>query len=165
MTGSVSDSHPPRSPLLDATAGALAGCISRLVIGPLDVLKIRFQVQLEPIGTRAQKAAIQQVASKYTGIGQALKTIAAEEGIQVCSSQQPNLCSRRSSSLPTLLRISMPACIFILRHRLSLQCVNLHVDLDRFRLSFGMDRSPGVLKLIHAGGVLSGSWYRRVMPL
>ena len=121
MTDSASGSHPPRSPLLDATAGALAGCISRLVIGPLDVLKIRFQVQLEPIGTTAQKAAIQQVASKYTGIGQALKTIAAEEGIQVCSSEQ-NCVPRRSSSQPTLLCISMPVCIFhAVSHWLSLR--------------------------------------------
>ena len=85
MTGSALESHSPRNPLLDATAGALAGCISRLVIGPLDVLKIRFQVQLEPIGTAAQKAAARHAASKYTGIGQALKVIAAEEGIQVGS--------------------------------------------------------------------------------
>lgn len=85
MTGSALESPPARSPLLDATAGALAGCISRLVIGPLDVLKIRFQVQLEPIGTAAQKAAARHAASKYTGIGQALKLIAAEEGIQVGS--------------------------------------------------------------------------------
>lgn len=83
MTVTASTSDKPRQAGLDAVAGALAGCISRLVIGPLDVLKIRFQVQLEPISTAAQRAAARQVASKYTGIGQALKTIVAEEGIQV----------------------------------------------------------------------------------
>jgi hypothetical protein len=36
--------------LLDAAAGAAAGCVSRVAVGPLDVIKIRFQVQLEPIG-------------------------------------------------------------------------------------------------------------------
>ena len=32
-----------------ATAGAVAGAVSRLLVSPLDVLKIRFQLQLEPI--------------------------------------------------------------------------------------------------------------------
>ena len=31
---------------LDATAGAIAGCVARLVVQPLDVLKIRFQVHM-----------------------------------------------------------------------------------------------------------------------
>ena len=30
---------------MDALAGAISGCISRIVVGPLDVIKIRFQVQ------------------------------------------------------------------------------------------------------------------------
>ena len=30
--------------LIDAAAGAIAGCISRSVTSPLDVIKIRFQV-------------------------------------------------------------------------------------------------------------------------
>ena len=30
--------------LIDALAGAISGCISRVVVGPLDVIKIRFQV-------------------------------------------------------------------------------------------------------------------------
>ena len=30
--------------VLDAAAGAAAGCVARFVVGPLDVLKIRFQV-------------------------------------------------------------------------------------------------------------------------
>mmetsp|Transcript_24736 Transcript_24736/g.53952 ORF Transcript_24736/g.53952 Transcript_24736/m.53952 type:complete len:375 (+) Transcript_24736:90-1214(+) len=63
---------------VDATAGALAGCIARFLVGPLDVIKIRFQVQLEPI--KNPSAAHQ--ASKYTGFTQALATILREEGIQ-----------------------------------------------------------------------------------
>jgi solute carrier family 25 thiamine pyrophosphate transporter 19 len=60
----------------NAMAGALAGCIARFVVGPLDVLKIRFQVQLEPIATSGVK-------SKYTSLHQALVTIVKEEGIRV----------------------------------------------------------------------------------
>lgn len=63
--------------VLDASAGALAGCIARFVTGPLDVIKIRFQVQLEPIKGAAG------VQSKYTGFAQALTTILKEEGITV----------------------------------------------------------------------------------
>lgn len=65
---------------LDATAGAIAGCISRVVVGPLDVVKIRFQVQIEPIVNGQISKA---VASKYTGFGQALWAILKEEGVQV----------------------------------------------------------------------------------
>ncbi len=32
--------------VLDALAGATAGCIARFVVGPLDVLKIRFQASM-----------------------------------------------------------------------------------------------------------------------
>jgi solute carrier family 25 thiamine pyrophosphate transporter 19 len=62
-----------------ATAGALAGCIARFATGPLDVIKIRFQVQLEPL------QAIGGAASKYTGFVQAFGTILREEGVQVRS--------------------------------------------------------------------------------
>jgi solute carrier family 25 (mitochondrial thiamine pyrophosphate transporter), member 19 len=60
---------------LDAMAGALAGAVSRLVVGPLDVVKIRMQVQLEPVAVGAP--------SKYTGVWQALRQILADEGVKV----------------------------------------------------------------------------------
>ncbi|KAL6613880.1 hypothetical protein ACP70R_036150 [Stipagrostis hirtigluma subsp. patula] len=37
-----------RGALVDALAGAISGGISRTVTSPLDVTKIRLQVQLEP---------------------------------------------------------------------------------------------------------------------
>lgn len=61
-------------------AGAIAGAVSRFAVGPLDVLKIRFQVQLEPIAAQAVAGA---AASKYTSMRQAVVTIVREEGIQV----------------------------------------------------------------------------------
>ena len=32
-----------------AAAGAVAGCLTRALLSPIDILKIRFQLQLEPI--------------------------------------------------------------------------------------------------------------------
>lgn len=55
-------------------AGGIAGISARLLSNPLDVLKIRFQLQEEAISRRS-------VLSKYTGITQSLKTILHEEGI------------------------------------------------------------------------------------
>jgi solute carrier family 25 thiamine pyrophosphate transporter 19 len=65
---------------VDAAAGAMAGCVSRVVVGPLDVIKIRFQVQLEPI---TKDLVTAKLKPKYTGFVQALATIFKEEGIQV----------------------------------------------------------------------------------
>lgn len=70
------------NPFIDATAGAIAGCAARFVVGPLDVIKIRFQVQLEPIAKRAAGVDPTSLTSKYTGLRQALTTIVKEEGIQ-----------------------------------------------------------------------------------
>ena len=77
MTGSVVNGAEKTQgrALVDMVAGGLAGAVSRVVVGPLDVVKIRMQVQLEPIRAGA--------TSKYTGITQALSTIAREEGIVV----------------------------------------------------------------------------------
>ena len=59
----------------NALAGGVSGIVARLVTTPLDVVKIRFQLQEETINRR-------DVSSKYTGITQTLRTIAQEEGIQ-----------------------------------------------------------------------------------
>ncbi|XP_031838499.1 mitochondrial thiamine pyrophosphate carrier [Nomia melanderi] len=56
-----------------AVAGAVSGFITRLVFQPLDVIKIRFQLQIEPI--------INHHVSKYHSIKQAFFLITREEGI------------------------------------------------------------------------------------
>ncbi|KAL8587471.1 hypothetical protein ACOMHN_062204 [Nucella lapillus] len=55
-----------------AVAGAISGSFTRCVCQPLDVLKIRFQLQIEPI-SKGQN-------SKYSGLLQATSTIIREEG-------------------------------------------------------------------------------------
>ncbi|XP_061378301.1 mitochondrial thiamine pyrophosphate carrier-like [Danaus plexippus] len=54
-----------------AVAGGLASAVTRAIAQPLDVLKIRFQLQLEPI----------QEGSKYSSITQAVKSIVKDEGV------------------------------------------------------------------------------------
>eukprot|EP00775_Hariotina_reticulata_P006741 gene6741-6961_t len=69
-------------PLINAAvvspANVKAGAISRFVVGPLDVVKIRFQVQLEPITLTHSTPS--KLPSHYTGFMNAFKTIIAEEG-------------------------------------------------------------------------------------
>ncbi|KAH1046426.1 hypothetical protein J1N35_037210 [Gossypium stocksii] len=67
--------------LLDASAGAISGGISRTVTSPLDVIKIRFQVQLEPTSSWALLRGDLLGSSKYTGMSQATKDILREEGL------------------------------------------------------------------------------------
>jgi len=72
--------------MIDSLAGAISGGISRTVTSPLDVIKIRFQVQLEPTSSwallRKDLASATAAASKYTGMLQATKDILREEGVQ-----------------------------------------------------------------------------------
>lgn len=57
-----------------ATAGSLSGMVTRAAISPLDVIKIRFQLQIEDVNGRG-------TPGKYKGILQAARLILKEEGL------------------------------------------------------------------------------------
>ncbi|NXL86981.1 TPC protein, partial [Alectura lathami] len=57
-----------------ALAGSASGFVTRVLISPLDVIKIRFQLQIEQLSSRAPRA-------KYHGILQAVQCIFQEEGV------------------------------------------------------------------------------------
>ncbi|KAM9296421.1 mitochondrial thiamine pyrophosphate carrier-like [Gastrophryne carolinensis] len=57
-----------------ATAGSLSGLVTRALISPLDVIKIRFQLQIECFTGHG-------IHGKYRGIAQATKLIFTEEGL------------------------------------------------------------------------------------
>jgi len=90
-----------RQPRLDAIAGAFAGCVARFLLGPLDVVKIRFQVQIEPISANLKAS---RLPAHYTGFANAFATIIREEGIQVC----PH--ALRMAESPQSPRVTESAC-------------------------------------------------------
>ena len=76
-------------------AGSVSGALTRLFTCPLDVLKIRFQLQLEPISQvcrtissfsyRIEVGCVRgqlSQSSKYRSVLDAVRTILREEGIR-----------------------------------------------------------------------------------
>ncbi|KAM9537441.1 mitochondrial thiamine pyrophosphate carrier isoform 2-T2 [Guaruba guarouba] len=57
-----------------AAAGSASGFVTRLLVSPLDVIKIRFQLQIEQLSSKTPGA-------KYHGILQAARRISWEEGL------------------------------------------------------------------------------------
>ncbi|KAK2536863.1 mitochondrial thiamine pyrophosphate carrier isoform X1 [Columba livia] len=57
-----------------AVAGSASGLVTRVLISPLDVIKIRFQLQIEQLSSKTPGA-------KYHGISQAVQRIFQEEGL------------------------------------------------------------------------------------
>ncbi|XP_068435009.1 mitochondrial thiamine pyrophosphate carrier [Clinocottus analis] len=62
------------SPEEAALSGSVAGMVTRALISPLDVLKIRFQLQIERVSS-------QMPEGKYQGLFQASRCIYSEEGL------------------------------------------------------------------------------------
>ncbi|XP_014807975.1 PREDICTED: mitochondrial thiamine pyrophosphate carrier [Calidris pugnax] len=58
-----------------AAAGSASGFVTRVLVSPLDVIKIRFQLQIEQLSSRSPGA-------KYHGILQAVQRIFQEEGLK-----------------------------------------------------------------------------------
>lgn len=67
--------------LIDASAGAISGAVSRTVTSPLDVIKIRLKVKLDPTSSWALVRINSFGPSKYTSMLQATKDIFREEGL------------------------------------------------------------------------------------
>ncbi|TRY97331.1 hypothetical protein DNTS_020615 [Danionella cerebrum] len=63
------------SPKEAALAGSAAGTVTRAIISPLDVIKIRFQLQIEQVSWRRRQG-------KYWGLWQATRCILSEEGLR-----------------------------------------------------------------------------------
>ncbi|KAG7243597.1 hypothetical protein INR49_011154 [Caranx melampygus] len=62
------------SPEEAALAGSAAGMVTRALISPFDVIKIRFQLQIEQVSSRRPEG-------KYWGLFQATRCIHSEEGL------------------------------------------------------------------------------------
>ncbi|GLI60057.1 hypothetical protein VaNZ11_001909 [Volvox africanus] len=124
-----------RRMIIDATAGAIAGCVARVITGPLDVIKIRFQVQLEPImGAPIDPGK----RSKYTGFGQAMTTIVREEGLQ------------------GLWRGTVPGLLLTVPYT-AVQFVALQ-QVRQAAAAYGLTANPGSAPLISlASGALAGA--------
>ncbi|KAJ6817092.1 mitochondrial thiamine pyrophosphate carrier 1 isoform X2 [Iris pallida] len=122
--------------LIDSMAGAISGAISRTVTSPLDVIKIRFQVQLEPTSSWAVAQRELCRPSKYTGILQATKDIFREEGL-------PGFWR---GNVPALL-MYMPysAIQFTVQHKLKTYAANSSKQEDHMKLSPYLSYVSGAL--------------------
>ncbi|KAH8495109.1 hypothetical protein Peur_056132 [Populus x canadensis] len=122
--------------LIDASAGAIAGGISRTVTSPLDVIKIRFQVQLEPTSLWALVRSNVTSPSKYTGMLQATKDIFREEGL-------PGFWR---GNVPALLMV-MPytAIQFAVLHKLKTFAAGSSKTEDHIQLSPYLSYASGAL--------------------
>lgn len=81
----IPKSNSIQTQLKQASAGAASGFITRFITQPFDVLKIRFQLQVEPVSlsshTVTNNSKQMPHTSKYTSMTQASRLIYQEEGL------------------------------------------------------------------------------------
>ena len=146
---------------VDATAGAIAGCAARFVVGPLDVIKIRFQVQLEPIAKRAAGVDPTTLSSKYTGLRQALATIVKEEGVAVQPHRHlvlivcPGYCEVQPSLVQGLWRGTLPGQLLTVPYT-AVQFVTLQ-QVRYFAHHHGISGHMGGKSLSFVSGAMAGA--------
>ncbi|XP_018090724.1 mitochondrial thiamine pyrophosphate carrier isoform X1 [Xenopus laevis] len=121
-----------------AMAGSLSGLVTRALISPLDVIKIRFQLQIESLSSRGTKG-------KYHGITQAVGLIFREEG------------------LPGFWKGHVPAQLLSVSYG-AVQFVSFEMLTELFHVSTSLDpRAPAVHFL--CGGLAACSATLTVQPL
>ncbi|XP_018417046.1 PREDICTED: mitochondrial thiamine pyrophosphate carrier [Nanorana parkeri] len=121
-----------------ATAGSLSGLVTRACISPLDVIKIRFQLQIERLTGHG-------VHGKYSGIAQAVRLILKEEG------------------LPGFWKGHVPAQLLSVCYG-AVQFMSFEVLTEVFHTSTSLDtRAPAVHFL--CGGLAACSATLTVQPL
>ena len=78
-------------------AGAVSGVFTRFLCQPFDVIKIRFQLQIEPINTKS-------MVSKYRSMPQCVRTIVMEEGFTAL--WKGHLCAQLLSCVYGMIQFS-----------------------------------------------------------
>jgi hypothetical protein len=77
---------------VEAAAGAVAAAVCRCVVAPLDLIKIRLQLQRE--------SAFRGTHGLYTSLGQAITTVWRQEGLASfwrCGAAREAFAARRSA--------------------------------------------------------------------
>ncbi|KYQ88762.1 mitochondrial substrate carrier family protein [Tieghemostelium lacteum] len=68
---------------VEIISGSLSGALTRFLIAPLDVVKIRFQLQHSPkVNSNTTTTLNQPIKLKYSGIVQSIRDIVKEEGLR-----------------------------------------------------------------------------------